>query len=169
MTTTVRQEQAPTWAPDARRVRGSNRLLTTMAVLMLVLGVGSVLGGGAGAVYTYNQAADQNVTTTDDAPIPETPVRGPFTMWAQADIINTHQLENTEGLYYAEMPREIPQLDEAGDPVMNEAGEQAMIPNPTRATWITATGLVTALNLGILATHWRSLRWWSGWPSSVAG
>ena len=152
MTSTVPREEILTWAPaEGRRLRVHNRLLTIMAVVMLVLGIGSVLGGAGGAIYTYNQAVAQNVTTPDDAVITEAPVRGPFTMWAQADIINTHQLESTEGLYYAEMPRQIPQLDEAGNPVLDETGAQVMVSNPARATWITATALISALNLGILA------------------
>ena len=89
--------------------------------------------------------------TPDDAVIPETPVRGPFTMWAQADIITHHQLENTGGLYYAEMDREVPQLDENGAAVLDENGEAVMVPNEARASSINATALTTVLGLGIVS------------------
>jgi hypothetical protein len=129
----------------------TSRVLAIAGIVALVVGIGSVAGGIFGAWYTYDQAAAQNVVTPDDAAIPDTPVRGPFTMWAQSDIITHHQLENTDGLYYAEMEREVPQLDEAGQPVLDEAGEQVMVPNEARASWINATALTTALGLGIVS------------------
>jgi hypothetical protein len=127
------------------------RLLAAVGILSLVVGLGSLAGGVTGAVYTWNQAAAENITTPDDASIPETPVRGPFTMYSQSAIITTHQLEITDGLRYAEMPREVPSVDEAGHPVLDEASEQVMIPNAARASWINATALTTALNLGLMA------------------
>jgi hypothetical protein len=123
----------------------------TVGILSLVVGFGSLAGGVAGAVYTWNQAVAQNVVTPDDASIPETPVRGPFTMFSQMNVINHHQLDSSEGLYYAEMPRQVPQVDEAGSPMIGEDGEPIMVPNPVRANWITATTLTSALGLGIIA------------------
>lgn len=133
-------------------VRGrTSRLLAVAGIMALVIGVGSVAGGIFGAWYTYDQAVAQGVVTPDDAAIPETPVRGPFTMWAQADIITHHQLDATDGLYYAEMDREVPRLDEAGDVVTDETGEPVMVPNEARASWLDATVLTTALSLGIVS------------------
>jgi hypothetical protein len=126
-------------------------VLLIAAILSLAVGLGSFAGGIFGAWYTWDQAVAQDVTTPDDAVIPETPVRGPFTMWAQSDIITHHQLDNTDGLYYAQMPREVPQVDENGAAVLDENGEQVMVPNEARASWINATALTTALGLGIVA------------------
>lgn len=128
-----------------------NWLFLTAGILALLVGFGSVAGGMFGIWYTWDQAAVQNVVTPDDAAIPETAVRGPFTMWAQADIITHHQLDNTEGLYYAEMPRMVAQVDETGAPVLDEAGEAVMVPNEARASWFNATTLTTALSLGIIS------------------
>jgi hypothetical protein len=127
------------------------RLLAIVGILSLVVGIGSLAGGVFGGVYTWNQAAAQNITTPDDAVFPEVPVRGPLSLYAQSAIITTHQLESTDGLRYAEMPRQVPQVDEAGNAVLDDAGEQVMIPNAARASWITATTLTTALNLGLMA------------------
>jgi len=127
------------------------RTLTIAALLAVVVGAGSMLGGLAGAVYTWQQATAQGITTPDDAALAGVPVRGPLSMWAQSDIITYHQLESTEGLYYAQMEREIPAVDEAGEPVLDEAGEQAMVPNEARMSWMNATTLTTSLGLGILA------------------
>ena len=128
-----------------------SRVLAIAGVLAFVVGFGSVVGGIFGAWYTYDQAVAQSVVTPDDAAIPETPVRGPFTMWAESDIITQHQLESTEGLYYAEMDRMVPQLDESGQPVLDDEGEALMVPNEARASWLDATGLTTALGLGIVS------------------
>ncbi|MGH8950224.1 MAG: hypothetical protein ACRDX9_02255 [Acidimicrobiia bacterium] len=133
---------------------GSHRkspLLLVAAIVALAVGFGALAGGVFGAWYTWDQAAAQDVTTPDDAVVPETPVRGPFTMWAQSDIITHHQLDSTEGLYYAQMPREIPLVDENGATVLDESGEQVMVPNEARASWMGATTLTTALGLGIVA------------------
>ena len=135
---------------ETRRV-GVSRLLLFAGIMAIVVGVGSVGGGIFGAWYTYDQAVAQNVVTPDDAVIPETPVRGPFTMWAQSDIITHHQLDNTGGLYYAEMDREVPQVDENGAAVLDENGEAVMVPNEARASWINATALTTVLGLGIVS------------------
>lgn len=126
-------------------------VLAIAGVLAFVVGFGSLAGGLFGIWYTYDQAVAQDVTTPDDAAIPETPVRGPFTMWAQSDIITHHQLESTEGLYYSQMERMVPELDEAGEPVLDENGEVVMVPNAARASWINATALTTALGLGIIS------------------
>jgi hypothetical protein len=138
----------------SQEVTGSLRksiLLLTAGVLALVVGFGSFAGGIFGAWYTWDQAVAQDVTTPDDAAIPETSVRGPFSMWAQSDIITHHQLDSTEGLYYSQMPRMIPQVDENGEAVLDENDEQVMVPNEARASWINATALTTALGLGIIA------------------
>jgi hypothetical protein len=130
---------------------GSSKLVAAIAIFAMVIGVGSVLGGLGGAVYTYQQAAVQDITTPDDAVFAEVPVRGPLSMWAQSDIITHHQLDRTEGLYYAQMERMVPVLDENGEPVLDEAGEPVMGPNEARLSWIDATALTTSLGLGIMA------------------
>jgi hypothetical protein len=111
------------------RVRQPNKLLTIVAILAFVVGGFSILGGLGGAVFTYQQAAAENVTTPGDAAIAEAPVRGPLTMWAQADIITQHQLDTTDGQRFSEMDRE----------------------NPVRDSWFNATTLTTALSLGIIS------------------
>jgi disulfide bond formation protein DsbB len=138
-------------APEETFSPRKSFVLLTAAILSLAVGFGSLAGGIFGAWYTWDQAVAQDVTTPDDAVIPETAVRGPFTMWAQADIITHHQLDNTEGLYYSQMEREVPMVDENGAAVLDENGEQVMVPNEARASWIPATTLTTALGLGMVA------------------
>ena len=108
---------------------GPSKLFTVVAILAFVVGGVSALGGLGGIVYTYQQAAVENITTPGDAAIAEAPVRGPLTMWAQSDIITEHQLDRTDGQRYAEMDRE----------------------DPDRMSWIDATALTTVLGLGIIS------------------
>jgi hypothetical protein len=42
-------------------------------------------------------------------------------------------------------------VDEAGEAVLDEAGDPVMGPNEDRLSWIDATSLTTVLNMGIMA------------------
>jgi len=126
-------------------------VLLLTGILAMVVGFGSIAGGIFGAWYTWDQAVAQDVVTPDDAVFPETPVRGPFTMWAQADIITHHQLDSTEGLYYAQMDRVVPAVDENGEAILDENGDAVMVPNGARASWFNAMTLTTTLSLGIVS------------------
>ncbi|HEX6287498.1 MAG TPA: hypothetical protein VFZ80_08430 [Acidimicrobiia bacterium] len=148
--------------PEADVPYKKSFILLATAILALAVGFGSMAGGIFGAWYTWDHAAAQNVVTPDDAAIPETAVRGPFTMWAQADIITHHQLENTDGLYYAEMDRMVPQVDENGEVVLDENGEALMVPNEARASWLNATTLTTALSLGIVSYALAAFAFFTG-------
>ena len=136
-------------------------VLLLAGILAMTVGIGAMAGGIFGAWYTWDQAVAQDVVTPDDAAIPETPVRGPFTMWAQADIITHHQLDNTEGLYYSQMDREVPAVD--------ENGEALMVPNEARASWFNATTLTTALSLGIISYALAAFAFVTGLTLAVVG
>lgn len=105
------------------------KLLNISAVVTAIIGIALVVGGIWGMCLTYRNIARENIVTPADASIPEKPVRGPFTLKAQADIIRYHTLAMTGGQTFAEMDRT----------------------DSTRDIWITATTLATALNMGILA------------------
>jgi hypothetical protein len=151
MATTTERAVGTVDAPAIELQLRSSKLISIVALFAIVVGIGSMLGGITGAVFTYQQAAVEDITTPDDARLAEVPVRGPLTMWAQADIITHHQLERTEGLRFSQMERMVPALDEAGQPIIGEDGEAVMVPNEERMSWINATALTTVLNLGIMA------------------
>ena len=77
-------------------------------------------------------------------------------LW-QREIIREHTLTSTKGLTFAEMPRTIPKLDEAGNQIIGEDGKPIMVLNTARDIWITATTLTTALNLGIMSYAFSAL------------
>ena len=126
------------------------KLLITSAVLAIVAGIVLVAGGVWGIYFTYKNIAEEKIITPKDSAIPEQLVRGPLTLKAQADIIREHTLKMTGGKTFSEMSRQIPKLDENGNPVLDTEGNPVMVANTARDIWITATTLITALHLGVL-------------------
>jgi hypothetical protein len=108
----------------------------------IVLGVILVIGGIATWTGVSSTRAEQNITTPDDACLAGQQVDGPFTAYCQAQIIEEHTLETTEGLTYAELDREDPRRDVA----MNSSFLQASL-----FTSILAYGVAAmAAGMGVL-------------------
>src|SRR3989344_1396332 len=145
------------------------KILIATSVLAVVAGIAMVGGGTWGIAFTYKNVAQENITTPSDALIPGVSVIGPLTLKIQADTIRKHTLNTTGGKVFAEMPRQIPQLDESGTPVVDEDGKQLMVANTTRDMWITATTLITALNLGIISYAFSGLVLFLGFVSIWIG
>lgn len=125
-------------------------LLKISSVFAIVCGIILVAGGSWALKFTYDNVKRENIITPADASRPNMPVRGPLTLKAQADIIRVHALKISGGKSYAEMPRQVEVLDAEGNPVLDENGNPEMQANSARETWVTATTLMTALNLGII-------------------
>ncbi len=126
------------------------KLLKVSSVLAVLAGIVLFVGGVWGITFTYQNISREKIVTAPDSAIPNVPLGGPMTLKAQADIIRHHTLSATGGKTYAEMPRQIAQVDASGKPVLDKDGKPVMINNTTRDMWVTATTLTTALNLGIL-------------------
>jgi hypothetical protein len=108
----------------------------------IVLGALLILGGMGTWVMVSSTLGAQNITTPADACLPEREVRGPFTAYCQADIIQQHTLESTDGMTYAELDRE----DERRDIAMNSSFLQASL-----FTSILAFGVAAmAMGMGVL-------------------
>jgi hypothetical protein len=128
----------------------------------MVLGVVFI---GAG-IYTVNRGFDakdqvreellaQNITTPEDASIPNARVRNAATAESMADVIDVHARESTDGLTYAEMGRF---LAKSGDPAGTSVEEEAVlgadgkpVPNPLRNTAFQASALRTSLYSSVMA------------------
>lgn len=83
--------------------------------LKLVVGIVLMMVGLVTAFYSFDayqeataELASENIVTPDDASIPGVPVNDIKTAVSQAEIIQEHILERTEGKTYAEMDREDP-------------------------------------------------------------
>jgi hypothetical protein len=108
----------------------------------IVLGILLVLGGVGTWVMVSSTLADQRITTPDDACLPDRQVRGPFTAYCQAEIIERHTLDITGGQTYAELDRE----DERRPTAMNASFLQASL-----FTSILAFGVAAmAIGMGLL-------------------
>jgi hypothetical protein len=93
------------------------------SIASIVLGVLLIIGAVGTWTLVSTTLADQRIETPEDACLPEREVKGPFTAYCQAQIIEDHTLETTEGLTYAELDREDPRRDVA----MNSSFLQASL------------------------------------------
>ena len=85
----------------------------TASIASIVLGVLLVVGGVATWVVVAGTLGDQQITTSDDACLAGRRVADPFTAYCEAKVIETHTLESTDGLYYAELERDDPRRETA--------------------------------------------------------
>ena len=130
--------------------------------LVIAVGIMFALAGvvAAGAGFYINgfvtqQLAAQNITTPEDASIPNAPVTSIATALSMADIIQHHAADSGKGLTYAQMGRF---AVESGDPAGTNNADQALkdnngkpVANAARATQQTAASLVTSLSLSAMA------------------
>lgn len=130
--------------------------------LVIVVGIMFALAGvvaaGAGIYinsFVTSELAAQNITTPEDASIPNAPVTSIATALSMADIIQHHAADSGKGLTYAQMGRF---AVESGDPAGTNNADEALkgadgkpIANQARNTQLTAAGLVTSLSLSAMA------------------
>jgi hypothetical protein len=108
----------------------------------IVLGVLLVIGGIGTWTVVRNTLANQNITTPDDACLAGREVRGPFTAYCQAKIIEKHTLDSTDGFTYAELERDDPRRQTA----MNSSFLQASLFTSILAFGVSAM----AIGMGVL-------------------
>ncbi len=130
--------------------------------LVIVVGIMFALAGvvAAGAGFYINsfvtgQLAAQQITTPEDATIPNAPVNNMATALSMANIIQHHAADSGNGLTYAQMGRF---AVEGGDPAGTNNADEALkdangkpVPNTARTTQLTAASLVTSLSLSAMA------------------
>jgi hypothetical protein len=90
----------------------ANRGIRVVGIIIAVLGVVFLVAGVVTYATVSSTLADQHITVSDDAAhFAGKDVKGPFTAYAQADIINKHALEIGGGKTYAELPQDDPDRD----------------------------------------------------------
>jgi hypothetical protein len=130
--------------------------------MVIAVGIAFALAGlvvaGAGIyirMFVGQQLAAQQITTPEDASIPNAPVTGIATALSMADIIQHHAADSSNGLSYAQMGRfAVESNDPAGTNNADEAKKDANgkpLANQARNTQLTAAGLVTSLSLSAMA------------------
>ena len=130
--------------------------------LVIAVGVAFALAGliaaGAGIYirsFVGQQLEAQQITTPEDASIPNAPVNSIATALSMADIIQYHAANTSNGLTYAQMGRF---AVASGDPAGTNNADEAVkdvngkpVANQARNTQLTAAGLVTSLSLSAMA------------------
>src|SRR3990170_1145956 len=129
-------------------------------ILLVVVGLAFLAGG----IYATARGLDakeqvrsellaQNITTTEDAAIPNARVDDAATADAMADIIGVHALEATGGRTYAEMGRFL--TPDGGDTSDEEAALKDEngnpVANPLRNVAFQASALQTSLHTSHMA------------------
>lgn len=89
----------------ARQSRGAR----VYAIIVLVLGAVFIAAGVVTWFVVRDQLSDEKITVSNDADfLAGKPVKGPFTAYAQAEVINKHALEATGGKTYSELSQDDP-------------------------------------------------------------
>jgi hypothetical protein len=87
----------------------STSTVRMLGLIVLIAGAVLSLAGIATWFTVQSQLAAENITVSEDASfLAGDEVNGPFSAWAQADIINQHALESSGGETYATLDREDP-------------------------------------------------------------
>jgi hypothetical protein len=102
----VHGDQVADKGDSMARQGGGSRAI---AVIVLVMGAVMIVAGGVTWFMVQDQLSDARITVADDADfLAGDKVDGPFSAYAQAQVIETHALEATNGKTYAELGREDP-------------------------------------------------------------
>ena len=135
------------------------RLFPKLVIVVgVIFAIAGLITSGTGIYiqsFVTQQLAAQNITTPEDASIPNAPVNSLPTALSMANIIQQHAADSADGLTYAQMGRF---AVASGDPAgTNNADEALMdangkpVANQARNTQLTAAGLVTSLSLSAMA------------------
>ena len=79
-----------------------------LGLITAIVGVILMLAGIATYITVSRTLADERITTSADACLPDRSVTGPFTAYCQAMVIAKHSNEATGGKTYAELGRDDP-------------------------------------------------------------
>jgi hypothetical protein len=78
-------------------------------VASIVIGVMLIIGGLVTWITVSSTLSDQNITVSDDAScLAGDHVDGPFSAYCEAQVIEKHALDATDGKTYAELDRDDP-------------------------------------------------------------
>lgn len=92
-------------SPTTERARG----VRTIGLLSIIAGIVLIAAGAATWVVITQQFDEQNITVSEDAAMfGGKQVKGPFTAFAQAQVIEKHATEATGGKTYAELDQDDP-------------------------------------------------------------
>ena len=108
----------------------STKPIRVLSILVIVAGAAFIVAGAFTWFVVRDQLSDEKIVVSDDADrFAGWDVDGPFTAYAEANVIEKHALESSGGKTYAELDRE----------------------DPTRQTVMTASFLRSSLFTSVVA------------------
>ncbi|MFC7406500.1 aromatic ring-opening dioxygenase LigA [Georgenia alba] len=114
--------------------------------LSVLAGVIFIVAGVATWFLVTTNLSEQRITVAEDASfLAGDDVNGPFSAFAQAQVINEHALAATDGRTYAELGADVAAAEEAGDTALAEELQQQ------RTTVMNASFLRASLFTSVLA------------------
>ncbi|GAA4287737.1 aromatic ring-opening dioxygenase LigA [Georgenia daeguensis] len=120
-------------------------------LLSIIAGIVFIVAGAVTWALITSNLTEQNITVAEDSSmLPGDEVNGPFSAFAQAQIINEHALSATEGKTYAELGAEVRAAEEAGDTALAEElqGQRTTVMN---ASFLRASLFTSVVAYGVAA------------------
>ena len=128
-------------------VKAPGRTLRVLSILLIVAGAILLVSGAVTWFTVQNQLADEKITVSEDADrFAGEPVDGPFTAYEQAQVIEKHALESSEGKTYAQLGRE----DPARATVMNASFLRASLFTSVVAFGVAAMAMGVGVLIGLI-------------------
>lgn len=122
-----------------------------VGVLSLIAGIIMIVAGAFTWGMVTSQLKAENITVPGDSTIaPGKPVQGPITAYAQADIINIHALNGTDGKTYAELGALASEARDNGDDELAEeySNQRQTVMN---ASFLRASLFTSVVSYGVAA------------------
>ena len=133
------------------RTGGRTGLIGT---IVIVMGIIFAVAGVVTWFVVSDQLAAEKITVSEDADfLAGQDVTGPFTAYAEAQVINKHALEATEGKTYAELERD----DPARQTAMQASFLRASLFTSVVAFGVAALATVLGILLVLIGSALRSL------------
>lgn len=133
--------------------RSGDRVVRLVGIVSIVAALVMIAAGATTWATVSAQLSAQNITVAEDAAfLAGDTVDGPFSAYAQAQIIDQHALDATGGKTYAELDREDP---------LREVAMNASFLRASLFTSVVAYGVAAlVMGLGVLvgATGWALAR-----------
>ena len=125
-----------------------------IGIIVIVAGVIFAVAGVVTWFVVSDQLAAEKITVSEDADfLAGQDVTGPFTAYAEAQVINKHALEETEGKTYAELERD----DPARQTAMQASFLRASLFTSVVAFGVAALATVLGILLVLIGSALRSL------------
>ena len=125
-----------------------------VGIIVMIIGLAFIVAGGITWFVVQDQLAAENITVSDDADmLAGEKVDGPFSAYAQAQVINEHALEATSGKTYAELGRDDPTRQTA----MQASFLRASLFTSVVAFGVAAMAVVLGITLILIALALRTL------------